>query len=136
MAVANFTLNRDHRTEVAARAFKWVVDLEFRADGLWKEFGHLLHNAHRYEEALDAYCRATEADPRDATAHGFCGHNFEHLNRAAEAEYRKGLEIDPIHPGLWSVLGRVLAGPLDRPAEAIEAFRKAIQFDPSDGEYC
>ena len=133
-AVASYTVNGD-RPEVVERAFKWVVNLEFRADDLWKEFGHLLHNAHRYEEAIDAYRRATEEHPGTprrtassdiawSTSTGWPKPRPSTARASRSTRLIRGYGVSSARAGRT----------LDRPAEAIEAFRKAIEWKPSDGD--
>ena len=86
---------------------------------------------------IDQLRAAAEADPKDADAWqalGFAHFQQQEFAEAARA-YRQAIEGDPDSAVLWSALGeaRVMASQSDpMPAQAVEAFRKAVALDPAD----
>ena len=92
--------------------------------------GNSLAALGRKAEALEAFDRAIEIDPRYAEAHAGRGEALAALDREAEAleAFDRAIEIDPRYAEAHAGRGEALAA-LDREAEALEAFDRAIEID-------
>lgn len=90
--------------------------------------------AQAYDEALALADRAVAAAPTDGAAWHLKGRAHHLLGdlAAAEAALREAVRLRSLAP-VWNDLGNLLAD-LGRPAEAVEAFRRAIAADPSFSE--
>ncbi|MCT2401543.1 tetratricopeptide repeat protein [Novosphingobium mangrovi (ex Huang et al. 2023)] len=87
--------------------------------------------------SLEALEKAARAEPGDAATWRRLGAAYYDASRYAEAAdaYAKATGIDPTKPGTWSALGeaRVMASEHDpMPADAVSAFRKAVELDLTD----
>jgi tetratricopeptide (TPR) repeat protein len=86
-------------------------------------------------EAIHAYRRAIELDPRHADAHINLGRML-HENgspKAAEEHYRAAAESDPEYDLAWFNLGVALED-LGRLNDASEAYRRALDIDPYNAD--
>src|SRR5437773_750894 len=112
------------RTARAAR----LVEQDFSAQD-WYDLGLELEVA-APAEARDAYRRALELDAHPARAHAHPGPPpHEHpLVQEAERHYRLALRETPEHATAAFNLGIALED-LDRPADAIDAYRTALTID-------
>ena len=98
----------------------------------WFEEGcRLDSDASRWAEALAAYRRAVELDPKFADAH--CNLGSLHFNRErrdlALASFRRVLQIDPGHAEANLNLGSMLEGE-GRDAQALRHYRAALERAP------
>lgn len=82
---------------------------------------------------LEAQLRSNPADVQGWRALGRAMFQTGKFAEAASA-YARAVQIDPRRAEDWSALGeaRVMAGPGDVPADAKQAFEKAIALDPKD----
>jgi tetratricopeptide (TPR) repeat protein len=109
----------------------------------WGHLGELYHyHLSRHQEAEKAY---RESLAMEKSRNGWVLFNYgnllmEHLGRVKEAEesyrqaevfFRKELEQQPRNAKAWWYLGEIMAETKARHREAVEAFRKAIEFDPA-----
>ena len=94
------------------------------------------------EVALELLTRAATLDPRDAAIRGnlarvrtVVAHRLTQAGRLAEAEvqYRAALDADSGEVAAWVGLGELQLRRRD-PREAVEAFRRAVELTPEDGE--
>jgi tetratricopeptide (TPR) repeat protein len=87
----------------------------------------------RHEDALDAFRRALELEPRSSGALAGIGSAFLHLGRVAEAEtfYLDALEARPGDWALHNSLG-VFYYRSGRLEEAAEQFRRVVAFTPDN----
>jgi tetratricopeptide (TPR) repeat protein len=97
------------------------------------EKGYNLYELGRYEEALDAFDRVTEINPKELLS----WHNkgvvltvFDRYEDALDA-FNKAIEIDPLDAESWYGKGTVFDR-LGRYEEALDAFNKAIKIDPKE----
>lgn len=88
-------------------------------------------------DSIEALKAAAEASPGNATAWSDLAFAYFQAQRFDEAAgaYRRALSIAPDEAVLWSALGEslVLSSKRDPlPAEALQAFEKAVSLDPQD----
>jgi len=85
----------------------------------------------RYEEALAAYQRAIDLDPKLAYPHNGLGNVYAALGRYEEAlaAYQRAIDLDPKSAYAHNGLGNVYRD-LGRHDEALAAYRRAIELDP------
>ncbi len=95
--------------------------------------GDSLAKLKRYEEAIEAYEKAIELDPKDAYAWVNKGFALDELKRYEEAieAYEKAIELDPKNDFSWVSKG-ISLWQLKRYEEAIEAYEKAIELNPKN----
>jgi tetratricopeptide (TPR) repeat protein len=97
-------------------------------------------NRSQYNESLKAQDKAIELDPGNSTLHihkGFfianladlSGHKNESLYEEAIKEFDKALELDPMNEEAWTYKASVLDTRLNKSAEALLAYDKAIELD-------
>jgi len=108
-----------------------------RAAEDWYEMGCELE-AHDSREALEAYRRAVDLDPRHVDAHVNVGRILHEAGdvHEAEAHYRAALALEPEDATAAYNLG-VLLEDVGRRTEATRAYLQAIQADPeyADAHY-
>ena len=99
----------------------------------WFNKGFDLGKLERYEEAIEAYEKAIEINPKYNDAWFNKGFDLGKLKRYEEAieAYEKAIEINPKDNDAWYNKGFRLAR-LKRYEEAIEAYEKAIEINPKD----
>ncbi len=97
----------------------------------WKSRGASLRRLGRDEEALEAFLKAIELDPRDAAAWRGKGTSLGRLGRDEEAleAFLEATELDPKDAASWRNKGTALAR-LGRDKEALQAFFRAIDLEP------
>jgi predicted O-linked N-acetylglucosamine transferase (SPINDLY family) len=85
----------------------------------------------RFDDAIEAYSRATLADPACSDAALNMALAFESLGRKEEAlaSYQAGLAIDPDRAEAYANLGNLLRG-MAMYDGAVQAFEQAIKLDP------
>ncbi|MEM9770046.1 MAG: tetratricopeptide repeat protein [Cyanobacteria bacterium P01_D01_bin.73] len=99
---------------------------------LWYARGNALDELGRYDEAIAAYDRALEADPKFYAAWVNRGYCLDRLGRyrAAIASFDQALRIKPDYDGLWYNRGTVL-GKIQRYGAAVESFNRALKLKPN-----
>ena len=82
-------------------------------------------------DAMDAYLRALQLDPRHTNTHVNLGRLLQEAGQVAEAvtHYQAVLRLDPKHATAAFNLGIALED-LNRAEEAIEAYQRALVADP------
>ncbi len=95
--------------------------------------GNLFISEKRYEEALEAFNKAIEINPKDGYVFSRKGIALGIMGRYEEAleAFNKAIEINPKDGYTLSNKGIAL-GNLDRYEEALAAFNKAIEINPKD----
>lgn len=82
-------------------------------------------------EEIEALPKAVRTQGRLGLLYaGALGHVGKHAEEIAA--YREMLEREPGNPGVWLSLGNALST-MNRPGEAVEAVKRAIQLDPAFG---
>jgi len=102
------------------------------ASQLHYNLGKVYSDLQRYPEAIAAYRRALQINPKNIEAQCNVGGMLEHNGEYSQAiaAYRKAIGINPSHPEAHNNLGLILRqlGQFD---EAMESFKRAIQAQPS-----
>lgn len=98
-----------------------------------KNQGNLLFSSGNFEEAVDVFTLAINADPENAVLHSNRSAAFASLRlwEEAVADAKKTTELRPEWGKGWSRLGSALQG-MGNMKEAHEAFSKGIQVDPTN----
>jgi len=88
-------------------------------------------------KVLDAAEKLSESNPDKEAIHFMRGAMYERMKKydAAEAEFRKVLEINPQSAGALNYLGYMLADRNVRLEEAYKLIRQAVDLDPQNGAY-
>ena len=91
------------------------------------EEGELHYKAKHYEDALAAFKRVIQMDPRNARAYGYKGNVLGKHGKYKDAlaAYDAALAIDPNHASIWSAKGDVLSK-LRRYESALVAYDGAL----------
>lgn len=94
--------------------------------------GALYRKQGKITEALAAYQKALEIDPRSKEGHFGLGivYASQQQYTDAEASYQKALAIDPRYEEAYTNLGAILMAQ-KKTADAIVAYRKALAINPS-----
>src|SRR5450755_1053742 len=100
----------------------------------------LYEKAKRFDDMtkpLDAAEKLSETKPDKETVYFMRGAMYERLKKyeAAEAEFRKVLEIDPDSAGALNYLGYMLADRSVRLDEAQKMISRAVELEPENGAY-
>ncbi len=106
----------------------------------WIALAQVYERTKNYAEmgkALDAAEKLADSDEHRQTIYFMRGAMFERMKKydAAEAEFRKVLELDPENASALNYLGYMLADRNVRLEEAYELIRKAVELDPHNGAY-
>ncbi|MEW5988831.1 MAG: tetratricopeptide repeat protein, partial [Chloroflexota bacterium] len=115
----------------AERLLQKVVEWLPDQPGVWYHLGVVQEAAGRQADALTAYQRAVELDPRFTLAHNGLGNVYRATGRQAEAQaaYQQAIRLDPTYAIPHSGLGALLVES-GRHGEALDAYQKAIELDP------
>ena len=117
---------REYRTAIAAAPQDWQP---------LAEMGQFLYKSARYQEAVDAWERSTRIVGDSATLHRQLGAAYHMLDRPDDAAqaFQRALQIEPTPP-VYNNLGtlRFFQGHY---AEAVEAFRKAVELRANSYAY-
>jgi len=119
-------------SDIAVKTFEKAYKLDPDCEGGWVEYGDILVERGKYEEAEKAYKRAIEIDSEDIAAWGCLGELLdEKLERFEEAEgaYRKVLAINPNSKPVLFKLGSLLLK-VNKRIEAIEIFERFASLEP------
>jgi tetratricopeptide (TPR) repeat protein len=112
-------------------------------EGVHHNLGNLAYAEGRVDDAIRAFRRTLELNPRFAEARNNLGQALEARGQDEEAlaEYEQAVQDaefwihtdDPVG-GAWYNLARI-ADRLDRPSQAIDAYRQTIQHLQGGDEY-
>jgi len=97
----------------------------------WLGYGWSQIELKNYEEALRAFDKALEIDPKYAPSFAFRGLALKGMGKAEEAihSFDKGLTLDPKNAGLWYERGNTLKN-LKKYDDAVQNFDKALEINP------
>jgi tetratricopeptide (TPR) repeat protein len=104
------------------------------------ELAQVYEKGKRYADMaplLDQAEKLSTSDDDKASVHFMRGAMYERMKKydAAEAEFRKVLELDSDHAGAMNYLGYMLADRDVRLDEAYQLIKKAVDLDPQNGAY-
>ncbi len=99
----------------------------------WIALGNAQMDAQRFAEAIIAYQRALDLDPKNVDVRVDMGTCYRGVGQPekAIAEYNKASQINPRHPMARMNAGVVYAYDLGRKAEAIKEFEKYLELAPN-----
>ena len=102
------------------------------ASQLHYNLGKVYSDLQRYPEAIAAYRRALQINPKNIEAQCNVGGMLEQSGEYSQAiaAYRKAIGINPSHPEAHNNLGLILRQ-LGKFEEAMESFKRAIQAQPA-----
>ena len=130
------TINESIDACVMAAELIPVDDIENQST-IWSGMAKSLSDSGRYEEALQAYEKAIELNPKDAhgwpnwSGKAYALYVLGRYNESIEAS-DAAIEMLPEHPDIWVLKGNSLYH-LGRYEEALEAYDKALEFNPKEG---
>ena len=106
-------------------------------DSLYNLIGSAYFDKKEYDNAIEAYQKAVEINPKDDEAYNNMGSAYNHkkeYDNAIEA-YQKAVEINPKRDEAYYNIG-VAYGKKQEYDNAIEAYQKAVEINPKkDGAY-
>ena len=102
--------------------------------GAWLTLGALLMETSKYLEAIDAYSKATELEPKNAKGWSGLGSAYGLATYPEKAvwAFEKAIALDGGLPGTLSAYARELKTIGDQPA-ALKAYRRAVAAKPNYG---
>lgn len=125
-------------SNLAPRVIKLTASSPHATAEEWFDVGCDLELAGAVTQAVQAYGRAIDADPRFADAHVNLGRLYaeEGNRKAADRHYRYAVTLEPSNALAWFNWG-VLLQQQGRSDDAIDAYRAAVRFDPefADAHY-
>ena len=103
---------------------------------IWNELGNIYFNIGAYDEAVDAYNKATELSPGFGWPYSNLALMYTHQDRYSEAIplYQRGIELlssDREKAISWNRLGKAYQR-LNDYNHAIVAYQKAVELDPDN----
>jgi tetratricopeptide (TPR) repeat protein len=122
------------RIEEAVEAYQRANTLDSAYAQPWSNLGDIYRELGRQEEAMAAYRQAIGLDPVVAWPYHHLGwlHQQRGEYEPAITRYEQAVErhqTDPARAMTWQQLGQIYQA-IDRPQEAIKAFRQAGALDP------
>jgi tetratricopeptide (TPR) repeat protein len=117
----------------AIASLKQILKTDPKNSWAWYRMGHVLYNAQRYDESIDAYNESLKLDPYYIAAWNNMGADFDSLkkyNLALEA-YEKAIQLKPDYALAWNNKGWDLKR-LGQTAESDAAFAKAEELGYTD----
>jgi len=105
------------------------------SDAQWSEIGRQAIDANRWSEALNAYDKAIELNPDNASAYNNRGLAYDHLdkNDPAIADYKKAIELNPKYGDAFNNLGKTFSK-LENYQRAILYYDRAIELNRKDAD--
>ena len=101
--------------------------------GAWRRLAEALTSLARTDEAAEAWRKVLEVDPGEHEAHLALVGLLAEDPAAAAPHWRAAVAATPKKPELWRGLARTLAA-IGEPADAAEAWKRVLKFDPDDFE--
>jgi tetratricopeptide (TPR) repeat protein len=101
----------------------------------WSEIGRQAIDAKRWNEALNAYNKAIELNPNDASAYNNRGLAYDNLdkNDLAIADYSKAIELNPEYGDAFNNLGKTFSR-VGNYHRAILYYDRAIELNRKDAD--
>ena len=99
----------------------------------WIALGNAQMDAQRFSDAIIAYQRALDLDPKNVDVRVDMGTCYRGVGQPEKAigEYKKGLQYNPRHAMAYMNSGVVYAYDLGKKAEAINSFKKYLELAPN-----
>ncbi|MGI0495510.1 tetratricopeptide repeat protein [Alkalinema pantanalense CENA528] len=121
---------RNNQEEAALKDLQQAVEIDGEDSEYWFDLALTCQNLKRYDEAITAYQKAIELNPKFAYPHNGLGAVYYYQKRYDEAisAYQKAIELDPKYASPHYNLGN-LYQEHKRYDEAITAYEKAIEID-------
>ena len=115
----------------AAKYYQYFIDQGFSDHRVFTNYGVILKNLGKLEEAELSLLKAIEINPDFADAYSNLGNILQDLGKLQEAEnfYRKAIEINPDFAEAYSNLGGILRV-LNKTIESNECYQKSLNLKP------
>jgi cytochrome c-type biogenesis protein CcmH/NrfG len=99
----------------------------------WNMLGNALMDSNRFAEAVDAYRKSLEIEPKNTNVRVDMGTCLRNSGKPQEAvdEYKKAIKVDPNHINANRNLGVVLAYDLNDKKGAAKAFERYLELAPN-----
>ncbi len=119
----------------AAKYYQLFINQGFKDYRVFSNYGVILKNLGKLQEAEVSYRKAIEINPDYADAHLNLGNILKDLGKLQEAELsqRKAIELNPDSAKAYSNLGSILSD-LGNLKEAELSTRKAIKLNPDSAQ--
>ena len=126
-----FKFHSQGKISEAIKYYQLFINQGFKDQRVFSNYGIILKNLGKSQEAEISYRKAIEINPNFPDAHYNLGVLLNELGKLQEAEisYRKAIEINPNFPDAHSNLG-VLLKDLGKLQDAEISTRKAIEIKP------
>lgn len=134
---ANIARDRD-QYDRAEQMYRRAIELNPNYAAAYQWLSLLMGGLHgRNEEALGLAERAVQLDPLSAVINARLAIQLEWVSRFsdAEARYLKAIEIDPLMPLPYARTGFLYAYAMNRFADAVPLFKKAVGLDAESAVY-
>jgi len=101
----------------------------------WSEIGRQAMDAKRWNEALNAYNKAIDLNPNDASAYNNRGLAYDNLDKddLAIADYVKAIELNPKYGDAFNNLAKTY-GRRGYYKQAILFYDRVIELNPKDAD--
>jgi len=115
----------------AIKCYEFLIRKEFQESVVFANYGIILINLGRLQEAEVSIRKAIELNPKDALLHTNLGGILKDLGeiKQAEVSIRKAIELNPKYANAYLNLGIILSD-LGNLHEAAISTRKAIELNP------
>lgn len=136
-AKANFNVAvlrwRQGDTKEALRLMNKAAEIQPFYPALWAGMADLHRNRGERQKALDCYLRAVEQNPDDFTSNFMLGLLYAEAGELVNAalHFRCAAESHPRYVMAWLNFARLKLS-LGFPAEALRAYRKALELEPNN----
>ena len=116
----------------AAKYYKNFIDQGFKNQSVFSNYGVILTNLGKFQEAEISYRKAIEFYPKHSEAHYNLGNLLSILGKLQDAEllYRKAIKLNPNYIKAHYNLGLLLSN-LDKLQDAEFSYKKVIELDPN-----
>jgi tetratricopeptide (TPR) repeat protein len=124
--------HRDSGDWIMAQAsYKEALAINPGLPHIWIQYGHSLKETGHLKEALSAYLRASEQDPKSADAAAQIGSAYRMLGLVEEAAiwHGRAVKLDPSWTDIWVQYGHALKD-TNRATKALEAYFMALSQKP------
>ena len=126
-----FRLHAQGNNSEAIKYYQYLINQGFKDHRIFSNYGILLKNLGKLQDAEILYRKAIEINPDFANAHYNLGNILKDFGKLKDAElsYRKAIEINPDFADAHSNLGNILKD-FGKLKDAELSYRKAIEINP------